>query len=545
MKTINSIIIIWLAGLSLFACKDLDELNINPNGVDPSVADPSLLISTVITYSGTPVVDLGFGDIAGVMQHTQKDGWSGGHNDYDWNTRNWDGYYGNLRQAKELLRKADEKKNDFYAGVAKLFFAYNFGAITDMWGDAPFSEALQGKEGIKKPKFDPQKDIYLGILAYLEEANTLLSKNQGDYAVNNTQDVLYGGNVAKWRKFANSLALRYYLRISAKEPSIAEAGIRKILGDPGKYPLILDVADDAAFVYPANNSGTSWPSKTAYDLTETDWRRLKMCSTLVEMLRSLKDPRIAVWANKVAIPLVLDTENPNRDEIVNGERFIGTNIANTYVTTFETPVNYNKDYVGIPPSFSKAAYVFNLNPNLVQGSINPHASHINDLYKKTTDPLLKVRMVSAAEMHFNLAEIALKGWGGSAEEQYYAGIRASLETWGVSSQYSAYIATPGVVFNGTLAQIMDQKWIASWTAAAEAWFDFRRTGLPALLPGKNGKMNAIPIRFYYGTTELNYNTDNVNEAISRLERTAYYTESEGLNTAWSKMWLLQGTGKPW
>ena len=544
MRTIYSIII-GMIGLSFFSCKDLDEMNINPNGVDPSVADPSLLISTVITNSGTAMVGFGFGDIAGVVQHTQKDGWSGGHNEYDWNTRDWGNFFDNLRQAKELLRKAEETENDFYAGAAKVFMAYNFGAVTDFWGDAPFSEALQGKEGLKKPKYDSQKDIYQGILVFLEEANTLLSKNQGDYAVSAVQDVLYGGNVAQWRKFANSLALRYYLRISAKEPATAEAGIRKLLGDPARYPLILDAADDAAFLYPANNRGTSWPSTTAYDITETDWRRLKMCSTLVEKLLALNDPRIAVWANKVAIPLVPDTDNPNRDEIVNGERFVGSAIANKYLADWEFPLNYHKEYVGLPPAFSKTAYVYNLNPNLEQAPINPHASHISDLYKKSSDPLLKARMLSAAEMHFSLAEIAMKGWGGSAEEHYYAGIRTSFEVWGVSGQYNAYIAIPGVKYDGTLEQIMEQKWIASWSAATEAWFDWRRTGLPDFKPGQFVKMNVLPLRFYYGNNELNYNTENVKDAINRLEKTAYYSEEEGANTAWSKMWLLQGTGKPW
>ena len=66
------------------SCKDLDTLNINPNGVDPSVAHPNLLMSTVISSTGQTVVNLGFGDIAGVMQHTQKDGWSGSHDGYDW-----------------------------------------------------------------------------------------------------------------------------------------------------------------------------------------------------------------------------------------------------------------------------------------------------------------------------------------------------------------------------------------------------------------------------------------------------------------------------
>jgi len=533
--------------IGLFSCKDLDEMNINPNGVDPAKGDVSLLINTVIVSSGATARDLGFGDIAGVMQHTQKDGWAGGHNSYDWNTRDWS--YDVLRNAEEMLRKAEEADNDFYAGVAKLFMAYNYGMITDLWGDAPFSEALQGNTGNKKPKFDQQRDIYLGVLAYLEEANTLLSKNQNDYAINMSQDVLYGGNVAKWQKFANSLALRYYLRISEKEPAISENGIRKILSNPTLYPLILDAADDAAFVYPGVNSGTAWPTNLVYNADLTNWRRYKMCSTLVEPMRAMNDPRIAVWANKVEIPLVLDTNRePNFDQIIDGKRVIGQGVADEFLAVFEAPLCYNDDYVGYPPSWSEIMYAYNLLDitQAEQAPYHPHVSHISDLYQKATDPLLKARIVSAAEIHFSLAEIALKGWGGNAEEHYYAGIKASFEVWGVSEGYNAYIATPGVVFNNTLTQIMEQKWIASWSAATEAWFDWRRTGFPALQPGKkNVKRDAIPLRFYYGDNELNYNSDNVKEAIERLQLTNFSIEEEGKNSAWSKMWLLQDTNKPW
>ena len=558
MKTYYSIIISCLTSIFIFSCKDMDKMNINPNGVDPSIADPSLVISTVITKSGTETLGLGWGDLAGVVQHTQKDGWQGGHNQYDWNNQNWGGYYDNLRNAKELLRKAGEKENDFYAGVAKLFLAYNFGAITDLWGDAPFwgnapvSEALQGKEGIKKPKYDLQRDIYMGILEYLEEANILLSKNQSEYVVNVVQDVLYGGNVAKWRKFANSLALRYYLRISEKEPAIAEAGIKKILGDPAMYPLVLDVADDATFEYPGG--GHYWPSNTVYDLSETgNWYRLKMCSTLVEKLRELEDPRIAVWANRVEIPFVFDPDDPDRDEVVDGKRYVGENVEQEYNKNSKSVDNpdgdwfcYNQDYVGLPPAVT-SAYAYQDNPNKQggQGIYNPHVSNTSDLYRKATDPMLKVRMLSAAEIHFSLAEIALKGWGGNAGEQYDAGIRASFETWGVSSSYDEYIAHAGVAFNGTLEQIMEQKWIASWTAATEAWFDYRRTGLPAFQPGQSVKVKALPLRFYYGDNELNYNGNNVKEAIERLEETRYNLTEEGKNSAWSKMWLMQGSNKPW
>ena len=119
-----------LAVLVLFfvfmaSCQNLEELNINPNVVDPSATvDPNLLISTVITSTGQTVVGLGFGDIAGVMQHTQKDGWSGGHNGYDWSNQDWAGYYGVLRNAEALLNISKKMGSDFHHGAALVLKAY-------------------------------------------------------------------------------------------------------------------------------------------------------------------------------------------------------------------------------------------------------------------------------------------------------------------------------------------------------------------------------------------------------------------------------------
>ncbi|MCJ7449180.1 MAG: SusD/RagB family nutrient-binding outer membrane lipoprotein [Bacteroidales bacterium] len=532
----------------IVSCQKLEELNINPNGVDPANAHPYLLMSTVLTYTGQSVVGLGFGDIAGVMQHTQKDGWSGSHNSYDWSDQNWGGYYGILRNAEEMLKKSQDMGLEFYEGVALIMKAYNYGLITDLWGDAPFSEALFGETGNLKPAYDSQKDIYTGILAYLENANTLLSKNQNEYeGINSTQDVLYDGSVAKWQKLANSLALRYYMRISAKESAVAQAGIEKIAGNPDQYPLILDAAEDATICYIGNSSSDSWPCNTTFDLSETNWRRIKMCSTLVERLQALNDPRLAVWANKIEIPIVVDPTKPDGyDEIVAGERVIAQNVANNYESTFGVPLNLDPEYIGLPPAWSMVPQAYNLCPNLEQAPLNPHASHLNNIYKKASGGLLKSRLMTAAEVNFILAEAALKGWttGNTAAGHYNAGVKASLESWGLGDSYDTYISQTGVEYNGTLDQIIEQKWIASWTAAAESWFDYRRTGLPALTPGTVVKRNAIPLRFYYGTNELLYNPDKVEDAIAGLEATTF-SSTDGKNSPWSKTWLLQGTGKPW
>ncbi|MGB5555210.1 MAG: SusD/RagB family nutrient-binding outer membrane lipoprotein, partial [Flavobacteriaceae bacterium] len=241
MNQIKSKLAIAVLGLLvLISCHGLEELNENPNKIGSDNVDPNLLVPTVINGVGKTVVNLGFGDIAGVMQHTQKDGWSSGHNAYDWSndSHSWNGYYSLLTNDKTLIEKAEADNLDFHRAVGLIMKSYLFGLITDLWGDAPYTNALRGDEGPEffDATFDGQKTIYEGIQADLATANMLLSQGQDAYfSINETQDILYGGDVGKWRKFANSLALRYYMRLSAKEPGVAEQGIKKILSNPSEY----------------------------------------------------------------------------------------------------------------------------------------------------------------------------------------------------------------------------------------------------------------------------------------------------------------------
>ncbi|QGY47309.1 SusD/RagB family nutrient-binding outer membrane lipoprotein [Maribellus comscasis] len=548
-KIKNSFIIgLTIVFTLVVSCKDLDDLNVNPNGVDPENADLNLLLPTIITGIGQTVVNLGFGDIAGVMQHTQYDGWSGGHNDYDWDNqdKSWSGYYSILRNIDEFYQKAVEGGYEFHQGVALIMKAYTFGLIADLWGDAPYAEALKAEEGSEyfNPVFDEQKTIYEGILADLDVANTLLSGGSSSYEnINATQDVLYAGDVAKWRKFANSLALRYYMRLSAKEPSLAEQGISKIASDPGTYPVITSANDDASVGYIGNSSSDSWPSTMQFEEDPSGtYMRNKLCATLVDALQELSDPRLGIWANKIEIPLVL-VSGEDVDRIVDGKREISQDIVDDYEAAWGVGIDYDEDFVGIPPSVF-AASQYNLNPNLDQGVYNPHCSQLNDIYKESAGPLLLMRLMSAAEVHFILSEAASYGWdAGTAEEHYMEGIQQSFNAWGVGDQFSAYIGS--APYDG-LESIITQKWIASWTAATESWFDYRRTGLPDLQTGESAKRQALPLRFYYHyDDEISKNTENAEAAIAKLEPTQYKGTDVSNNSAWSKFWLLQGTNKPY
>ncbi|MFD2789486.1 SusD/RagB family nutrient-binding outer membrane lipoprotein [Arenibacter sp. H213] len=547
-QIINKIAILVLGLIVLVSCHGLEDLNENPNQIGSDNVDPNLLIATVISGTAKNVVDLGFGDIAGVMQHTQKDGWSGGHNSYDWSNGsfNWNGYYSLLTNDKTLLKKAEVDNLEFHIGVGLVMKAYLFGMISDLYGDAPYTNALRGDEGVEffDTAFDNQKVIYTGILSDLDRANSLLSKNQDAYfSILENQDILYSGDVAKWRKFANSLALRYYMRLSEKEPGIAEAGIKNITSNPSQYPLIMNASDDANVDYVGSSGADSWPSTTKFSSDPAgNYFRIKMSATLVDALLALDDPRLGVWANKIEIPLVLATGEPeNTDQIRNGERYVGQKLVDDHLEIVGVPVNYNKDYVGLPTAIPFGGS-FNLRVNPAQGTYNPSVSQLNDIYKEAKGPLLKSRLISAAEVNFILAEAALKGWvSGSAENYYNEGIKQSFEAWGIGDEYANYMA--GISFGG-LGDIMEQKWIASWTSATQSWFDYRRTGLPNLTTGPSSKRAAIPLRFYYNIDEINSNTENANDAIDKLEPTQF-TAPDSNNSAWSKMWLLQGTGKPY
>lgn len=545
MKTSNKKYLVFLMLLtSFFSCKDLTVLNENPNGVESGLVNPNLIMPTVLTEAAKAYLNLGYQDIAGVMQHTQKDAWSSGHNDYDWSNQSWSGYYDILRNNDLLYQRSVEAKFEFHQGVALVMRAFTYGLITDLWGDAPYSSALKGELGGTEnilPAFDSQEAIYTGILADLEKANSLLSKPKGEYAgIVDNVDVYYNGNPAAWQKFANSLALRYFMRISAKKADVAKAGIEKIVSDATKYPIILKNTEDATMAFPGTSDGTSWPANAVFDASGSNYRRIKMGATLVESLQAKNDPRLAVWANKVEVPLVVDASLPaGTDKIVNGKRMLSPDKVG------KTVVDTDPEYVGLPTSFSALPSAYNLNPTPGQTSFNPHVSFLNDIYKQAKGPLLKARLISAAEVHFILAEAALKGWAtGDAKAHYEAAIQNSLTTWGVGGKYTDYIAQPDVAYKGTLAQIMEQKWIASWTAATESWFDFRRTGFPALKAGPAAKRQALPVRFYYMQDELNINSTNAKAAVEKLEVTSF-SQADNKNSAWSKPWLIQGTGKPW
>ena len=548
--------------LSATSCdNDLTEINQNPNGVDPSQGNPSFLLTQVMVNTALDVGNKGYsGELSAFVQYTQKDSW--GNNNYDWDGSGWNTYYGNLRSAKLALQRSQELGYTLHEAIAQILMAQNFVTLADYYGDVPYSNAIQADEDVILPTYDSQEAVYKGAIADFVAAAASISNNMGNLeAFGASQDIFFGGDAEKWMKYANSLALRYYMRLSEKDPSYAQAGVTATLAKP----LISSVDEECALEYTGTDNDSSQPSNSSTGGASA-FNRVKPCTTFTDRLRELNDPRASIWFAPVAIPIKVvaaaDVPGGADDVVVDGVRYINeeTLAANGLKiydkTTWKADrlaglslVDTSSTYVGIPVSYQGSEpYTYNLNPNPVQGGGNVHVSLMNDQFKDASGDFLKARVLSYAEVCFLKAEAALKGWGTDAEGNYNKGVQASLDTWGIGDEYADYIDNAEVAFDGTLAQIMEQKWIANFATASEAYLDWRRTGLPDLQTGPFALSSVIPVRFQYPDEERNINEANYNAALSTLETTTHTNDVPGKyenDTPWSKPWVLQGVTKPW
>ena len=546
----------------LVSCEDITKTNINPNAIDPLTVDPNLMMPNFIVGTMKNYLEEGYdGNCAGVVQYMQKSGWSGGLNSFDWvGQKDWDGIYGHLRNIQHFYNRSVELGYEFHQGVGLVMRAFNFGFLADGYGDIPYKEALSPVSGGTNilPAFDAQEDVYKGIIEELKQANTLLSKGSiAQYTgvpVSKAADVLYGFNPEKWRKLANSLMLRYYMRLSVKLPAYAEDGIKKMMTKQNEFPLFEANDDDAILAYLGTGADNAWKGNLQFDSgNDIYFYRLQLCAGFRDVLVDFKDPRLPRWFNKVVRKISID-ESPTaeNDVIVDGVRYL----SRSYITNNDMVI-YDKNtwvsavadrkqlvdtmsYVGIPicAFVGDGAFVCNLNPTPDRGGANVHVSALADMYSGTKGEFLNMRMITYAEVCFILAEAAQKGWISGTQDWYEKGVRASLDYWKVGG-YNTYIQNPGVAFNSAkaLEQIITQKWIANWNIAVESWCDWRRTGLPKFSYGDRGVRNAMPIRFRYGANESSRNKANYEVAKEKLVTT---TDSNlEKDSAWSIMWLLQ------
>jgi hypothetical protein len=565
----------------LCGCGDgLTDTNLNPNALTDQQIRPAFIMTSVLSGSALEMTDMAIAGnvtqcvVPEAMQYTQRDYLEYAvTNTFGWSQLSWSyrDMYKPLSNASYLEKRAgDDADSAFIKGVALVMQAYWFGFNASAWGDVPYSQAMKGAEGNMQPVYDKQADVFKGILGKLETANEYFAGVTAVSATGAKADVLYGGNPLRWRKFANSLHLRFLMRLSEKAADMQAQGVdvaatfSKIAADPAKYPIITASADNAAVSFPGNNNTDSWPLGPLTTSATSEFYRRKPSATIINFLKENNDPRLTVWFRPTEVQTLV--RDMGGDVVIKKDE---NGVVKRYIKTYREGIDTSL-YVGLkigltnPDGYNdnKADYLREAaaldNAIYKSGAANPFVSYLAAMYRQDKNPLVKSIFISAAEVQLTLAEAALKGWiAGSAQDYYLAGIAASIEQYGINDG-DAKVYNPGthktVAFNkaGFLANmatafnnaankqeaVLTQKWAAAFTMV-DGWFDWRRTGYPNL--GKNisngPQGEKIPVRFMYGDNEINYNGEHVNGAVSGL--------TPAVNDQWSKMWLIQGTGKPW
>ena len=368
----------------------------------------------------------------------------------------WTDFYANAAPQIHFVEQfSGENGLPLQNAVAKIWKVQLFHRITDYWGPIIYSHFGNGETSVP---YDSQEDIYKSFFTTLDEAIAVLEANRGGNAFGNN-DQVYGGDVDKWIKFANSLRLRLALRVKYVEPTLAQQQAEKAVAGG-----VIESNDDNAEVLTTPNSRNPYT-------TITDWGEFRMSSAMESVLEGYEDPRLEVYYS----PAV------DGDSDGDGSPYEG--MRNGLPRTEKGPV--------LNPQYSDMGVDW-LNDN--RGGSNP-----------------PMRVMCAAEVYFLRAEGALEGWnmGGTAQELYNEGIRMSLSENRIGaspSEIEAYIASTNVPIApddawGTpalsdipvafdvggskerqLEQIITQKWLALYPDGWEAFTEYRRTGYPKLYP---------------------------------------------------------------
>lgn len=459
-------IYICLLLLTLVSCtKKYEDINTNPNAiVDPGAAELPFLFTraedqAMFSTSYQVAQNLNADQYA---QYFACNATSFPSDRYvmrsDWFNSAWIRIYtGVVPQLQTIFKQTDPGSSQY--ALANIIWVLAFHRITDYWGPIPYFKA--GEPGNTVP-YDAQDKVYDDFFKRLTTAVNVL-KTKTTETPFGSYDIIYGGKVDKWIKFANTLRLRLALRISKADPARArtEAEAAYAAGVMSASP-----ADDALMLKSLNGNDINGLSQMS------DWNEFRMSAAMESVLKGYKDPRMPVY-------FLPATNTKTFEGLRNG-------LTATQLTQAQNTPGANS-HVG--PRWSSVA-----------------AGGISDFLATSQN------VMCAAEAFFLRAEGALLGWnmGGTPKELYEAGITQSLKQWGITDNAAilAYIngITPAVAPADFLnspalvsfpvlfdpvnpavqkAQVSLQKWLALFPDGCEAWADYRRSKAFNLYPIAN------------------------------------------------------------
>ncbi len=557
MKKTGLILIIILLGQIIHSCYgDFDEMNKSPNNAEE--VSPNYLLSYVLSNTTMSYYNLVYerSEIAGALQYVQRgtEYQAVRQNCYQWEKGYWAGYYDILRTNKLMYELGEKDNNKFFMAASLVMKSYIFGLIADLFGDCPYSESLQAGTSLLFPKFDSQKDVYEGVLTDLKEASKLLEGLDPKLSVLPSSDLFYKGDRDKWIKFANSLRLRYSLRLHNKKGELSINTVNEFKDAANK--VFGSNADNATLIL----LGLAKENSASGGLINSSSRPYseKPGKSIVDFLKERNDPRLHRWVNPVERKWDFNaTEETN----ITYTDVLGKSYSVTILPTTDTSLD-TSFYVGLPIGYSSLDFLANYNRgNGARDYPDPRSTYISYLspvYFEDKNDFVNPSLITYAEVEFILAEAALLGDYGvsNPEDHYKKGIKASMEQYKIltdakSFDFETFYNQPLVNYNNSSISnkqelILTQKWVALWLQA-EPWFDWRRTGYPALVPAANPAFGfALPLRFAYPEPFADPKfKEKYQEAVDKLEKTSYVPANQSSDHFYSKFWLLQGTGKPY
>ena len=526
-------------GCLFSSCSDdyMEDLNTDPSKA-PSI-DPNAQLTTaqLQTYGDLGEVEIyrnyhyGFTQqLMGCWNTTNY----GGHHTIDNNEmcRIWTSFYPNA--VKNLVdgiyrTSEDASKNNINAAL-RIYRVYMMSLITDVYGDCPYSEAGLGFLDEKyNPRYDTQEEIYSDFFVELKAAASQLS-SAGDRL---TGDIIFGGDINKWKKLANSLRMRYAMRISNVAPDKARIEFEDALNSDGG--IMTSAGDDALIKYMAIAFSFGQESYSDYrgNAMSQLWfgndpanNPSYICSTFFNQLKDTNDPRCYQVCRFYYDGLMSATKPDGRIDLTDEILSKGIKMEPCDPGTYSWdnwPAGYKSDILS-----EMAANNPSIDPNMAR-EVRPKLA---SAFLKGDCPGV---VMTYAEVSFLLAEATLNGWvtNDNAESYYKKGVRAAMDflsdnydTEKVSTEeFENYMAANpfGYTTEQKRVNINTQAWIHHFTNPNECWANLRRSGFPRLKSpeayGQGAYLTGgveIPVRLCYPVLESSYNKQGYDEALDRM-----------------------------
>ncbi len=518
---INKHIKLWALTLmivSVSGCDSFLDINVDPNNPSQVTLGQLLTQSQVTMVNSFGIGNPGLSTPASILVHQtvqrgSVDSYFVSGEDFQIQTAWQNLYSGALEDLKVIIDLGTEENDLHYVGIAKILTAYTYSMMVDVWGDIPFSEALQG-DVFLYPAYDDDAAIYPQLITMLNDGIANLEADSDDQP--GADDVIYGGDLDVWRKFAKTLKLKIYNQtrlvndVSADVNALLTEGDLLEAGEDFELPYGTSVSPDNrnpafALEYTLGNR-PSYISPYFYEIL-TDQ------SDLNDVLEGIVDPRVPYyWFNQLTDPA--DAQNPTEYTDDNG--FLSIHFASQGVNQ-----GWQQD---------RSQTVLGLYP--IGGRYDDGAGGIVNTSGAVSGPgTVAQRLLPYFASLYIQAELALTepGVNGDAGALFEDAMRASFEKVNdIASGASAPAISDGDIDdyvdavmakydaaddNGKLELIMTEKWIASFGFAMDAYTDYRRTGFPVLYdPNTDDLPFTVTSRQYPVSLAYNSNSLNLNQS---------------------------------